>query len=111
MNILRRLPSITNLLPPLGKACGIGLVIELVGLVADVKPLVVIGGALMLPFSLLAGLACLFVVMMAPAWPFAALAEKVPDRLGLPFLLLSVAATLAWWTMWVFIAVGDLLVH
>lgn len=109
--MFQKLPSLTTILPTLIKACGVGLGIELIGFVANVKPLVVIGGVLMLPFSILAGLACLFIVMMAPAWPFAALAEKVPERLGWPFLILSILITLAWWVLWVFIAVGDLIVH
>lgn len=93
------------------KACAAGVGLVITGRVAGLEPIMLVGGALMAPFTILAALACLFIVLMAPAWPFSSLAEKVPERWGKPFLALSVAITLAWWALWGFIATGALSDH
>ena len=111
MNKPNRLPSLTTILPSLAKACAAGVALVITGRVSGIEPVIVVGGALMAPFTILAGLACLFIVLMAPAWPFSALSDKVPDRLGVPFMVVTVVATLAWWALWGFIATGALSDH
>lgn len=103
--------KVTDFLPLMFKCCAVGVLLVIMGRVSQVELLSTVGGVLMTPLTVLAGAACLFVVLLAPAYPCAAAFEKVPERLAWPFIILSIAALLSWWALWWFIATGALADH
>lgn len=103
--------KVTDFLPLMFKCCAVGVLLVIMGRVSQVELLSTVGGVLMTPLTVLAGAACLFVVLLAPAYPFAAAFEKIPERLAWPFIILSIAALLSWWALWWFIATGALADH
>lgn len=96
-----------NLLQTIGKAAALGLLLILLSAIFQWRPLADVGGALLAPGLAVAGGACILVVLMAPVWPVAALADKVPTWARWPFAAAAIAGTLAWWALCVSIALGD----
>lgn len=94
-------------LPWIAKAAAVGVLLIVLGAVFQWRPLADLGGAMLTPGLVVAGGACMLVVLMAPVWPAAALAEKVPTWARWPFAAAVVVLTLAWWALWVSIALGD----
>lgn len=103
---LPRLPW-SRILATVGMAAGVGLLLILLSAIFQWRPLADLGGALLTPGLVVAGGACILVVLMAPVWPVAALADKVPTWARWPFAAAAVLFTLAWWWIWVSIALGD----
>ena len=103
---LRDLPW-DKLLPTIAKAAAVGVLLIVLSAILQWRPLADLGGALLTPGLVVAGGACILVVLMAPVWPIAALAEKVPPWARWPFAAVAIAGTLAWWALWVSFALGD----
>lgn len=82
------------------KAAGIGLAIVLVGLIFQWPDVQQVGGWLMAPMLLIAGGACLLVVLLAPTFPISWLLEQLPESLSWLWIALSCVAMLAWWWLW-----------
>ena len=103
-----KLPQVpwSKILKVVGLAAVAGVLIILVSAITQWRPLADVGGLLLAPGLLLAGGACVLVVLAAPIWPISAIAEKVPRWARWPFAGLTVVATLAWWAIWVAIAAG-----
>lgn len=93
------------------KICGLGVILVIFGRVTDLYPITVVGGLMMAPLTVMAGLACLAVVLLAPAWPLGALSDRVSTRWQKPFVILAIVAVLGWWALWGFIATGALADH
>lgn len=83
--------------PRLFGALAAGVVLVIVGRVAGSDLVSNLGGILMLPMLAIAGLAMAGVVLLAPAWPMAALADRIPPRLGWAFIPGSAAVLFCWW--------------
>ncbi len=96
-----------RIFPIIASSAAIGVAIIIVATVAGWPLASRVGGVLLSPLLLLAGSACLVVVLLAPAWPFAAVAEKVPEWARWPTMAAAVVVTLSWWALWVSIALGD----
>lgn len=107
-SIPRRLP---DLMPQLGAACAAGVAFVVLGRICSLDWLQTLGGILMAPLTLLVAAACMGVVLLAPAWPITALADRVPVGLRTAFAVLAVAVVLSWWALWAFIARGALQDH
>lgn len=103
---MRDLP-VDKLLPLIIKSGAVGVLLIVLSAIIQWRPLADVGGALLTPGLVLAGGACSLVVLMAPIWPVAALAEKVPPWARWPFAAAAIAGTLGWWALCVSIALGD----
>ena len=102
-----RLPSFETILPRLAIAGALGGVLIIVGRVGCSEIVGHIGAALLAPITLIAGGACLLVVLLAPVWPLSAIASKVPDLLTWPFIVASLAVVaLWWWCVWACVTAG-----
>jgi len=109
---MERLSSaITGALPWIIKACALGVVLVIVGRVSDIYLITTIGGLLMAPLTLIAGLACLAVVLLAPLWPLGEVIERSPPKVQGPVMVVAILALLCWWALWGFIATGALADH
>lgn len=97
-----RAPTFEITLPRLGLACAIGVVLVIVGRVTGSELTGDIGALFMAPLVVVAGLSCMLVVLLAPAWPLATLAAKVPSAWVWPFNLAALAVTVLWW--WLVVA-------
>lgn len=95
-------------IPLMAKLCAIGVVLVIIGEVVGVPAIRTFGGVLTAPLTLLCALACLAVVLLAPAWPLAAISGKIPRAARVPFLAAAAAVVVGWWALWAFIATGAL---
>lgn len=102
-----RAPSFDNLLARLAIAGACGGALIIAGRVGGSEIAGHIGAALLAPITLIAGGACLLVVLLAPAWPLSAMAPRVPHLLRWPFIAASVAVVaLWWWCVWACVTAG-----
>lgn len=109
---MERLSSaISAAMPWIIKSCAIGVVLVIIGRVSNIYPIATVGGLLMVPLTLIAGLACLAVVLLAPLWPLGEIIERVPSRVQAPAMVMAFVALLCWWALWGFIATGALADH
>ncbi|MFZ5527001.1 MAG: hypothetical protein ACOZE7_10140 [Pseudomonadota bacterium] len=82
------------------KAAAIGLLLVIVGRVANAPSVTSLGGWMLAPTLLVAGGACLLVVMGAPVFPISWLLERAPKELSWLWIGLSAVVMLAWWALW-----------
>lgn len=82
------------------KAAAVGVLLVIIGRVTGSPSLTSLGGWLLAPTLVVAGGACLLVVLMAPAFPISWLMEHAPKELAWLWIALSAAAMLAWWAIW-----------
>lgn len=102
-------PSIPwpKVLLAVGLSAAAGVLLILLGAVFQVPTMATVGGALLTPGLVVAGGACMLVVLMVPIWPISALAEKVPPWARWPFVAAAIVIAMAWWALWASIALGD----